>query len=216
MAVAGVADPTTAVLAVAQQLAARGLVDGTSGNVSARATDGTIWVTPSSLPYETMTTADLVQVDLVGNRLAGERSPSSELALHLACYRAFPEIGGVVHSHAPHASMFAAARRPIPACLDEAVLALGGDVPVAEYALSGTPALAERAVAQLSGRAAVLLANHGVVAIGRDPAQALEVTATVERTAWVALGAAMLGGPARLPARTLADFGALYRALRSS
>jgi len=214
--VAVVSDPEGAVLQTAKELAERGLVDGTAGNVSARAEDGSVWVTPSSLEYAGMTRDDLVQVDPEGSVLHGHRSPSSELALHLACYRAFPEVGGVVHSHALHASMFAVAGRPIPACLDEAVLTLGGEVPVAAYALSGTSELAEQAVAHLADRAAVLLANHGLVAIGRDPHHALGVTLTVERTAWIALGAHALGGPVPVPKRTLDDFGALYRALRGT
>ncbi|HKY68320.1 MAG TPA: class II aldolase/adducin family protein, partial [Acidimicrobiales bacterium] len=99
-----------AVLDAARALAARGLVEGTSGNVSARVDEGRVCLTPSSLRYDAMTLDDLVVVGLDGGVLEGDRSPTSEKALHLACYRRYPEIGGVIHSHPVHATMFAVAR----------------------------------------------------------------------------------------------------------
>lgn len=82
------------VLTAARDLHRLHLVEGTAGNVSARLPDETICVTPSGLPYDEMTVEDLAVVDVAGAVVGGERPPSSELALHLACYRAFPEVGG--------------------------------------------------------------------------------------------------------------------------
>jgi L-fuculose-phosphate aldolase len=212
----GPARDPQAVLAVAKELSAKGLVEGTSGNVSARLADGTVCVTPSSLPYEAMTLEDLVVLSPDGYVVRGHRSATSEKDLHLACYRAFPEVGGVIHSHPVHASMFACARQPIPACIEESIMYVGGEVAVCEYAMTGTAALGEEAVHHLADTSAALLANHGMVTIGRDPADALHVALVVERTAQIAFGARALGGLHPLPVKTTEDFAGVYRYLRTT
>src|SRR5262249_5214234 len=90
-------DVRAAVLHAAKTMYARGLVEGPAGNVSGRVDDGTVVVTPSSLGYEEMTLDDLVVVDLDGNVVDGTRSATSEKGVHLAAFRAYPEVGGVVH-----------------------------------------------------------------------------------------------------------------------
>src|SRR4030095_5730019 len=117
----------------AQGLRRRGLVEGTAGNLSARLPDGSVVLSPSSLAYETMTADDLVVVDLDGKVLGGERAPTSEKALHLACLRKHPELGAVIHSHAKYATMFAITRPPIPCVIAEFDVFVGGEVPVADY-----------------------------------------------------------------------------------
>jgi L-fuculose-phosphate aldolase len=102
----------------AQELLRSGLVEGTAGNLSARLPDGNVVLSPSSLAYETMKADDLVVCDLDGKVLAGERAPTSEKALHLACLRKYPELGAVIHSHAKYATMFAITRRPIPCVIE--------------------------------------------------------------------------------------------------
>lgn len=203
------------VLATAQDLHRLRLVAGTAGNISARLADDTVCITPSGLSYAEMTVDDLVIVDLSGSVLSGKRSPSSELALHLACYRAFPEVGGVVHSHPAEASAFAAARRPIPVPMDELALYVGGEVPVTPYAPSGSPELGRYAAAVLAQVGAALLANHGLVAVGAGPRDALEVSTLVERAARIVRVALELGGLAPLPADVLAAFARSYRERRT-
>src|SRR5512139_1970168 len=95
-----------------------GLVEGTAGNVSARLPDGNVVLTPSSLDYNTMTLADLVVTDINGKVLEGERVPTSEKSLHLACLRKHPDIGAVMHCHAMFATMFAIVRQPIPCVIE--------------------------------------------------------------------------------------------------
>jgi L-fuculose-phosphate aldolase len=204
------------VLGVAKQLLRRGLVEGTSGNVSARVDDANVCITPSSVRYETMDLDDLVIVDLAGLVVEGHRKPSSERALHLAAYRAFPEIRSVIHTHPVYATMFACAREPIPAVVDEIAIYIGGDVPVCEYAMSGTEELAQHAVAKLSDAGAALLANHGMVTVGTDPWKALHATALVERTAQIVAGARLLGDVHRVPHEVSATFAKLYRHLRQN
>lgn len=204
------------VLAAAQELSARGLVEGTSGNVSARIDEGRVCMTPSSLAYDTMTADDLVVVDLHGEVLEGERSATTEKSLHLACYRAYPEVGGVIHSHPVYATMFAVARQPVPAAIEEVAVYIGGDVEVCEYTTTGTDELGEVVAAGLATKAATLLANHGMVTVGSTVAKALHATAVVERTAHIVWGARMLGDPQDLPAKVNEDFSGVYRFVREN
>lgn len=213
-----VANPETAVLEAARDMLRRGLVEGTAGNISARRGDGNIVITPSSVDYRDMQLDDLVLVDPGGSVLHGAegRSPSSELQLHLACYRAFEDIGSVVHSHPVWATMFAVAHRPIPACIDEFAVYCGGDVRCAEYAVSGTPDVGRNAVRALEGRAAALIANHGLVAVGPRPDRALHVTALVERAAQIVCGATLLGGVVAIPEAVNRNFALVYGYLRAN
>ena len=130
-------------LETAQAMYAKGLVEGTAGNVSGRVGDGTFCLTPSSLGYESMRNTDLIFVDAAGVVVAGDGHPSSEKALHLACYRRWAEVGGVVHCHPLYASMFAVARQAIPAAIEEVVIYIGGDVEVCDYHLTGSDELGE-------------------------------------------------------------------------
>lgn len=211
-----VEEAAEAVLRAAKELCATGLVEGTSGNVSARCQDGNICITPSSIDYRDMTVDDLVVIDPSGEVVEGSRSPSSEKLLHLACYRAFDEVGGVVHAHPVHATMFAVARTALRACIDEFTIYVGGDVAVTEYAPSGSEQVGAAAVACLAERSAALLAGHGTVAIGASPADALHVTAVVERTACIAIGSISLGGPVLLPDDVNRDFAGVYQLIRGS
>lgn len=204
------------VLAAAKDMLRRGLVEGTAGNISARTPHGTIVATPSSVDYAAMQLDDLVTVDLDGTVVSARegRSPTSELHLHLACYRAYGDIASVIHSHPVFATMFAVSHQPIPACIDELTMYVGGEVRCAAYGASGTDELGANAVAALEGRGAALLANHGMVAVGPSPAKALHVIALVERSAHIAWGARALGGPIPLPEQANADFVGVYSLMR--
>ena len=211
-------NPEAAVLAAAKDMLRRGLVEGTAGNISARREDGTLVITPSSVDYGDMTIDDLVVVDADGTvvQATDGRSPSSEMQLHLACYRAFDDIGSVIHSHPVWATMFAVAHQPIPACIDEFAVYCGGEIRCADYAASGTPDVGHNAVKALEGRAAALIANHGLVAVGPRPDKALHVTALVERTAQIIWGARALGGPVPIPEDVNNNFAHVYGYLREN
>src|SRR5258705_1517371 len=191
-----------AVLAAAKGMLEHRLTSGTSGNVSARLDGGTIVITPSGLPYAGMGPEDLVVITMAGEPVSpgavspntGGLAPSSEYQLHTACYQAFPEIRAVLHSHPPYASMFAAAREPVPAVIDEAVIFLGGEIPVAAYAISGSAQVGTNAVAVLASRASALVASHGLVTVAATPAQALHHAGVSEHCAQVAWGTPALGG----------------------
>jgi L-fuculose-phosphate aldolase len=205
------------VLEAAKGMLRLGLVAGTAGNVSGRLTEDRICLTPSSVPYETMTVDDLVVTDLDGTLVEGVRAPTTEKALHLACYRSYPEIGGVIHSHAAHATMFALVHEPIPAVIEEVVVYLGGEVPICDYRGTGTDDLGDEAARNLKDRSACILANHGIVTMGKHPEQALHNAELTERTAMIVWGARALGRPlVPLPERVNRDMAGAYRYLRDN
>ena len=190
----------------------RGLVEGTAGNISARQEDGSIVITPSSVDYEDMELDDLVVIDLDGEPLKAKegRSASSEKLLHLACYKAFDDIGSVIHSHPVYATMFAVAHEDIPACIDEFAIYVGGDVRCTAYAASGTTDVGDEAVKALQGRASALIANHGMVSVGPRPSAVIHITALVERNAHIVWGARSLGKVQPLPAKVNEGFAGIY------
>ena len=212
--------PTTtleAVLATAKQMLAEGLVEGTSGNISGRLEAGLVCVTPSSVPYDTMTLDDLVIVDMDGTVVEGTRPPTTEKDLHLAALRRYPELGAVIHTHAVYATMFALAHEPIPAVIEEVVVYLGGDIPCCEYKGTGTADLGEEVAGRLADRGAALLANHGLVTCGPSPEKALRNAALAERTAKIVWGARTMGATIHpLPDKVNRDMAGVYRWMREN
>lgn len=170
------------IVAVAQAIDKAGFCPSKSGNVSARTESGFL-ITPSGLPYAQTTPEDLIELSLNGAVLSGARKPSSEWPFHAAIYKARPEAQAIVHTHSPRATALASTRRGIPAFHYMIALCGGADVRCADYATFGTPELAENAVRALEGRKAVLLANHGVIALGGSLAGAHQIVAEVENLA---------------------------------
>jgi L-fuculose-phosphate aldolase len=212
--------PTTtpeAVLAAARTMLERGLVEGTSGNLSGRLEDGLVCLTPSSVPYDTMTLDDLVVVDLEGEVVSGTRSPTTEKDLHLSVLRRYPELGSVIHTHAVYATMFALAHEAIPAVIEEVVVYVGGDVPCCAYRGTGSRELGEEVADHLGDRSAALLANHGLVTCGSSPEQALYHAGLVERTAKIVWGARAMGATIHpLPEKVNLDMAGVYRFIREN
>ncbi len=129
---------------VARRMAELDLVSGTSGNVSARLSDGLMAITPMGKSYDGMTADDIVVLDGDLNPVEGDLMPSSESLLHVAIYAARPDVGGIVHTHAVYSSAVAAAGLAIPPIVDEMVVNLGGAVRVSEYAPPASGTVAER------------------------------------------------------------------------
>jgi len=199
---------------VAQESLRTNLVHGTAGNFSARLPDGNVVLTPSSLPYETMTVDDLAVCDLDGNVLEGERSPTTEKMLHLACLKAYDDIHSVIHCHAKFCTMFALTRQPIPCAIEEVEAFVGGDVPVAAYQFTGSQELADEVSKWVADRAAVLMANHGLLTVGKSPKDALKIANLVELTAEIMWGAKQLGEVVPLPDSTRQKMAPIYKMLR--
>jgi L-fuculose-phosphate aldolase len=218
--VADTTSPTTtpeAVLAAAKTMLERGLVEGTSGNISGRLDGGLVCVTPSSVDYDTMTLDDLVVVDLEGEVVSGTRSPTTEKDLHLSVLRSYPELGSVIHTHAVYATMFALAHEPIPAVIEEVVVYVGGDVPCCDYKGTGSRELGDEVASHLADRGAALLANHGLVTCASTPEKALHHAGLVERTAQIIWGARAMGATIHpLPDKVNTDMAGVYRFLRDN
>lgn len=170
------------IVAVAQAIDKAGFCPSKSGNVSARF-EGGMLITPSGLPYAQTKPEDLIQLKLDGTVVSGSRKPSSEWPFHVEIYKARPDAQAIVHTHSPRATALSCARRGIPAFHYMIALCGGADVRCADYATFGTPELAENAVKALEGRKAVLLANHGIIALGASLAGAHTIVAEVENLA---------------------------------
>lgn len=175
-----------------------GLIAGAAGNVSVRLAPDRLLVTPRGLLKCELEPTDLVEVDLDGRRLDGCRQATTELDLHLRVYRRRPDCGAVVHAHPPTATAFAVAGEAIPGDVLPEITLLMGEVPVAPYGTTGTPALGDAVEPFLAGREAVLLANHGALTWGMDLAQARIRMESLEHGARILLAARGLGRVNRL------------------
>jgi len=177
-----------------------GLVTMTSGNVSGRdfKTDLVV-IKPSGMSYDSMRPEDMVIVDLDGNVVEGKWKPSVDTENHLYLYRHKKEIGGVVHTHSPYATSFAALGQPIPPCLTAIADEFGGPIPVTEFASNEGDQIG-RAIIKAMGRGpAVLLRNHGVFTFGPNPTAALKAAVMVEDVAKTVHLAMLRGKPEPLP-----------------
>lgn len=161
------------------------LVIGSVGNLSVRDND-CVQITPTRVPYDAIRETDLVTVDLGGRLLAGHRSPSSELELHLAIYRARADVGAVVHAHGPHVVAWSFLGIDLTPHTEEANYYGIDALRVSRFACAGSVDLGTAAVQALQHSPAALLACHGMVSVGSDLEQALVVAEAVEHQAHVA------------------------------
>jgi L-fuculose-phosphate aldolase len=205
-------DQRAALIAAARKMQELGLNRGTSGNLSLRAPDG-ILITPSAIPYETMT-PEMIPLLAMDGSFHGAWRPSSEWRFHRDIFAARPEIGGIVHNHAPYATALAMARREIPACHYMIARFGGAPVRVAPYALFGTAELSAHVLAALEGRTACLMANHGCIATGPTIEVALAAAAELETLAQQYVLSLAAGGPVLLSeaeiAAAIGQFAAAY------
>jgi L-fuculose-phosphate aldolase len=181
-----VSDARTRVLACANSLISRGLVIGSSGNVSERVDEHHFVVTPAGIPYDRLMPTDITLVDQRTGECISGRRPTSEIALHLGLYRHDPDLKAIVHTHSRHSAAMAVARIDLPFIMNENIAMHAEYVLVSEYAPPGSIDLGVQALATFArqpGSRAILLANHGVVALGDSVDQAELVAAQVE---WVA------------------------------
>ena len=186
-----------------------GLNRGTSGNLSVRVADGLL-ITPSAVPYESMAPADLIRMELDGTVLDGPGRPSTEWRLHAGILRARPDVDAVLHAHPEFCTTLACLRKEVPAVHYMVAVAGGDSIPCAPYATFGSPALAEHAVSALDDREACLLANHGLVALGASPGEALALAVEVEALAAVYWRALQAGEPVILTGEEMAEVRAAF------
>jgi L-ribulose-5-phosphate 4-epimerase len=184
------------VLKLHLQLPRYQLVAWTSGNVSARDPEtDLVVIKPSGILYEDLRPEMMVVVDLHGRVVEGKLKPSSDTASHLYIYRHRPDVFGIVHTHSPYATAFAAVGRPIPVHLTAMADEFGGPIPCSGFALIGGEDIGRQVVEHIGTSPAVLLQNHGVFTIGKDAKEAVKaavMTESVAQTTWLAL---QLGQP---------------------
>jgi len=163
-----------------KKLITAGLTKGTGGNVSVFNRElGLFALSPSGMDYFDITPEDVVVLDLQGKVVDGERKPSSEHEMHCIFYAQRTDIDAVMHAHTDFASTLACLNWDLPA-LHYLVALAGKDVRCAKYATFGTKELADNAFEAMKDRFAVLLANHGVIAGGRDIANAFKKLEEIE------------------------------------
>ena len=190
-----------------------GLNRGTSGNVSARSLEGFL-ITPSGRDMTELAAVDMAPVDMEGRAPEGLK-PSSEWRFHRDIYAAFPEAGAIVHAHSPFAVALACLRRDIPAFHYLVAMAGGVDIRCARYATFGTQALSDAILEALRDRRACLMANHGLVAWGRDLAGALALAVEVEALCGQYLCCLQAGEPVLLSDAEMAEVLEKFRDYRS-
>lgn len=176
----------------------RGLVSGKEGNLSARASDGTIWVTPAGMNKADIDETSLVRLDLNGAILEGHCSPSSERTTHLEAYRQRPDVHAVVHGHPIYCTAFAAAHVPLPAGVLPEIVAIIGDIPLVPYGTPSSEKLTHKIAPYFRNHNCFLLENHGALALGASIEDAYYKLEVLESYAKIVFLAQQLGGVKRL------------------
>jgi len=194
------------VAAASRRLAAEGLVRGTSGNVSARAGDDRVAITPTGAVLGELDAAQVTIVDFAGNVIEGDLAPTSEIGMHLGAYRRYGAVA-VVHTHPPVGTALSTVLDELP-CVHYEMHALGGAIRVAPYATFGTQELADSVLDAMEGRSAALMANHGALTIGDDLTAAVERALLLEWVCTVYWQATAIGTPRTLTADHLRAVGA--------
>ena len=207
---AAVAELRTTVATLHAELVRAGLVVWTAGNVSARVPGADLMVIkPSGIGYDDLTPNVMVVCDLDGKVVDGQFSPSSDTGAHAYVYRAMPHVGGVVHTHSPYATAWAARGEAVPCVLTAMADEFGGEIPIGPFARIGGDDIGRGIVATLSGHRspAVLMQNHGVFTIGATATSAVKAAVMCEDAARTVHLSRALGQPLPIAAD---DIDALY------
>jgi len=171
------------VIRTVEEMYAHGLITSTGGNVSVRIPGkDELWITPNSLFKGALRADMLVRVDLEGNPIGdGAHAPSSERMLHCAVYRSNPNVGAVIHSHAPKATTLGLAGLPFLPISTEA--AFIGEIPRVPFIMPGTVELADAVGAAAKDARAVIMQNHGLIVGGSSLRHTSDMTLIIEQTA---------------------------------
>jgi L-ribulose-5-phosphate 4-epimerase len=187
------------------------LVAWTSGNISARdPQSGNVVIKPSGMRYADLRPEHMVVVNLEGDILEGNLKPSSDTASHLYIYQQRPDVFGIVHTHSPYATAFAALGKPIPVYLTAHADEFGGPIPCGGFALIGGEEIGQVVIEAIGNSPAVLLKNHGVFTLGKTAEAAVKAAVMVEdvaHTTWLAL---QIGSPAEISPENVAKLHRRY------
>jgi L-ribulose-5-phosphate 4-epimerase len=194
-----------------RELPANQLVAWTSGNISTRIpeTDAML-IKPSGVRFEDLSPEKMVEVDLDSVTSSGDYEPSSDTATHAYIYNHMAGVGGIVHTHSPYATAWAAVGRDIPCVLTAMADEFGGAIPCGGFALIGGEQIGKEVVRVLDGHRspAIILQNHGVFTIGEDATSALKAAVMTEDVVRTVFLARQLGEPVPIGSD---DIDRLYR-----
>jgi L-ribulose-5-phosphate 4-epimerase len=170
------------------------LVTWTSGNISGRDPEtGFVVIKPSGVAYAELTPDKMVVLDLDGKVVEGTLKPSSDATTHLYIYNKRMDVNGIVHTHSPFATAFAVVGRTIPPVLTAICDEFGGEIPLGGLAPIGDESIGEEVVRLIGKSSAILMQNHGVFTIGKDPKAAVKAAVMVEDAARTVFYAVQLG-----------------------
>lgn len=183
------------IVEVGRRLWTRGFVASNDGNISVRLPGDRLLMTPTGVSKGFMAPEMMVVTDMDGRQLAGEpgRKASSEILMHLVAYRHRPDVHAVVHAHPPLATGFAVAGIPLDRAVLAEVVTTLGSIPIAQYGTPSTPELSASVEPYVKIHDALLLANHGALALGQDLFAAYYKMETIEHFARISLVARLLG-----------------------
>lgn len=206
------------IVEIGRRIYDRFFVAANDGNLSARLNGETVLVTPTGVSKGFMSPESLIKMTLDGKVLETSENfrPSSETPMHLAIYRARPNVGAVVHTHAPAATAFAASDMPLDAPLLPEVLMCQGPVAQVPYARAGTDALPQAMLPYLADHDVFLLGNHGAVTVGHTLEEAYFSMERLELFAQIRLNLLILGAAREIPAKEAAVLRGIWQASRSS
>lgn len=193
------------IIEICQLMASGGLVAGTEGNVSGRAGDGNVLMTPSGYNKGDITAEMLVRLDLEGNVVEGDMAPTSEKFMHLEFYKQRPKAMGVAHGHPVFSTAFAAAGRDLPHGILPELVAVIGQIATVPYGRPSSAKLAGAIAPYVLRHNVFLLQNHGSTAVGtsvRDAYHRLQVAEAYAKTVWAAEA---LGGVQPMTLAQIAD-----------
>ena len=181
------------VIRTVEEMYAHGLITATGGNVSVRIPGKhELWITPNSCFKGALRSDMLVRIDLEGNPIGDPpHAPSSERMLHCAVYRSNPNVGAVIHSHAPKATLLGLSGIPfLPISTEAAYI---GEIPRIPFIMPGTAELADAVGAAVKDASAVILQNHGLIVRGPNLRQTIDMTLIIEQTANNLIACHMMG-----------------------
>jgi L-ribulose-5-phosphate 4-epimerase len=183
-----------------QELPRNNLVVWTGGNISGRDPEsGLVVIKPSGVLYSDLTPDKMVVLDLDGKIMEGALKPSSDTATHLYIYRQRLDVNGIVHTHSPFATAFAAVGKPIPPVLTAICDEFGGVIPIGGFAPIGDEAIGKEIVRSIGDSPAILMQNHGVFTVGKTARSAVKAAVMVEDAARTVYYSLQLGEPIPIP-----------------
>ncbi len=191
------------IVEIGKRIWTRGYVASNDGNMTVKLNDKEILATPTGISKGYMTEDMIIKCDLDGNVISGnpKYKPSSEVKMHLAVYKARPDIKSVVHAHPPYATSFAVAGIPLDKCvLPEAIIVIGA-VPIAPYGLPSTMEIPDRMMPFIKDSDVILLENHGALTFGTDLLNAYHKMETLEHTANIVWKSIQLGNVNIMPSK---------------